>query len=133
MFGLSPWSAFWHASLPMARPALAAGVALAVMEALADFGAVAVFNYDTFTTAIYKAWQGLFSLSAAAQLSSLLLLFVAAALIAEQRLRGGRATTWAFGPGANRVTGSVAGAAGARAASRAWCCCWPLSCRWANC
>ena len=89
VFGLSPWKAFWHASLPMARPALAAGVALAVMEALADFGAVAVFNYDTFTTAIYKAWQGLFSLPAAAQLSSLLLLFVAAALIAEQRLRGG--------------------------------------------
>ena len=89
VFGLSPWRAFWHASLPMARPALAAGVALAVMEALADFGAVAVFNYDTFTTAIYKAWQGLFSLSAAAQLSSLLLLFVAAALMAEQRLRGG--------------------------------------------
>src|SRR3989344_4451797 len=88
VFGLSPWRAFWHASLPMARPALAAGVALAVMEALADFGAVAVFNYDTFTTAIYKAWQGLFSLSAAAQLSSLLLLFIAAALIAEQRLRG---------------------------------------------
>src|SRR3989344_4676103 len=88
VFGLSPWRAFWHASLPMARPALAAGVALAVMEALADFGAVAVFNYDTFTTAIYKAWQGLFSLSAAAQLSSLLLLFIAMVLLAEQRLRG---------------------------------------------
>ena len=88
VFGLRPWRAFWHASLPMARPALAAGVALAVMEALADFGAVAVFNYDTFTTAIYKAWQGLFSLSAAAQLSSLLLLFIAMVLLAEQRLRG---------------------------------------------
>jgi iron(III) transport system permease protein len=57
------------------------------MEALADFGAVAVFNYDTFTTAIYKAWLGLFNLPAAAQLASLLLLFVAAALILEQRLR----------------------------------------------
>ncbi len=89
VYGLTPWRAFWHASLPMARPALAAGTALAVMEALADFGAVAVFNYDTFTTAIYKAWQGLFSLPAAAQLASLLLLFVAAAIFAEQRLRGG--------------------------------------------
>jgi iron(III) transport system permease protein len=88
VYGLSPWAAFVRVALPMARPALAAGVALAVMEALADFGAVAVFNYDTFTTAIYKAWQGLFSLPAAAQLASLLLLFVAVGLAAEQRLRG---------------------------------------------
>ncbi|TAM47146.1 MAG: iron ABC transporter permease, partial [Gammaproteobacteria bacterium] len=98
VFGLSPWRAFWHASLPMARPALAAGTALAIMEALADFGAVAVFNYDTFTTAIYKAWQGLFSLPAAAQLSSLLLLFVAVALFAEQRLRGGARYDVSFKP-----------------------------------
>ncbi len=88
VYGLTPWAAFARVALPMARPALAAGVALALMETLADFGAVAVFNYDTFTTAIYKAWQGLFSLPAAAQLASLLLLFVALALIGEQRLRG---------------------------------------------
>ena len=88
VYGLTPWAAFVRVALPIARPALAAGVALALMEALADFGAVAVFNYDTFTTAIYKAWQGLFSLPAAAQLASLLLLFVALALIGEQRLRG---------------------------------------------
>ena len=88
VYGLTPWAAFVRVALPMARPALAAGVALALMEALADFGAVAVFNYDTFTTAIYKAWQGLFSLAAAAQLASLLLLFVALALIGEQRWRG---------------------------------------------
>lgn len=88
VLGLSPRDAFLHVALPMARPALAAGVALALMEALADFGAVAIFNYDTFTTAIYKAWLGLFSLPAAAQLASLLLLFVALALIGERQLRG---------------------------------------------
>lgn len=88
VYGLSARTAFAQVALPMARPALAAGVALALMEALADFGAVAVFNIDTFTTAIYKAWTGLFSLPAAAQLSSLLLLFVAAALLAERSLRG---------------------------------------------
>jgi iron(III) transport system permease protein len=87
VFGLSPRAAFLRVALPMARPAIAAGTALALMEALADFGAVAVFNYDTFTTAIYKAWLGLFNLPAAAQLASLLLLFVAAALVLEQRLR----------------------------------------------
>jgi iron(III) transport system permease protein len=88
VFGLTPWAAFFRVALPMARPAIAAGVALALMEALADFGAVAVFNYDTFTTAIYKSWLGLFSLEAAAQLASLLLLVVAVALVSEQRLRG---------------------------------------------
>jgi iron(III) transport system permease protein len=85
--GLDPWAAFFRVALPMARPAIAAGAALALMEALADFGAVAVFNYDTFTTAIYKSWLGLFNLPAAAQLASLLLLFVAVALFSEQRLR----------------------------------------------
>jgi len=88
VYGLSPFAAFFRVALPMARPAIAAGVALALMEALADFGAVAVFNYDTFTTAIYKAWQGLFSLSAAAQLATLLLLFVALTLFGEIYTRG---------------------------------------------
>lgn len=88
LLGVSPWGAFWRVGLPMARPAIVAGMALALMEALADFGAVSVFNFDTFTTAIYKSWFGFFSLQAAAQLASLLLLFVALALFAEQRMRG---------------------------------------------
>lgn len=88
LLGLSPWAAFLRVAVPMARPAIAAGVALALMETLADFGAVSIFNYDTFTTAIYKAWLGLFSLSAAAQLASLLLLFVAVALVTERAMRG---------------------------------------------
>lgn len=88
LLGESPWGSFWRVALPMARPAIAVGVSLALMETLADFGAVAVFNYDTFTTAIYKAWFGFFNLTAAAQLASLLLLFVALALYAEQKGRG---------------------------------------------
>ena len=88
ILGLSPLQAFMRVTLPMARPVIAAGVALALMEALADFGAVAVFNFDTFTTGIYKAWFDLGNLPAAAQLASLLLLFVAVALTVEQRMRG---------------------------------------------
>lgn len=88
VLGLSAWGAFRRVALPMARPAIAAGAALALMETLADFGAVTVFNYDTFTTAIYKAWFGLFNLAAAAQLASLLLLFAGLALYAERRARG---------------------------------------------
>jgi len=88
LLGLGPWGTFLRVALPAARPAIVAGVSLALMETLADFGAVSVFNYDTFTTAIYKAWFGLFSLPAAAQLASLLMLVVALALLGERRLRG---------------------------------------------
>jgi len=86
--GLNPWQAFFKVALPMARPAIAAGTALALMETLADFGAVSVFNYDTFTTAIYKAWYGFFNLQAAAQLASLLMLFSLLALLTERYFRG---------------------------------------------
>lgn len=86
--GVGPVKGFIKVALPMARPAIVAGMSLALMEALADFGAVSVFNYDTFTTAIYKSWFGFFNLQAAAQLASLLLLFVGLALVAEQKTRG---------------------------------------------
>lgn len=88
ILGAGPWRAFFKVSLPMARPAIAAGVALALMETLADFGAVSVFNYDTFTSAIYKAWYGFFNIDAAAQLASLLLLFALMALMTERATRG---------------------------------------------
>ena len=90
ILGHSPWQAFWRVALPMARPAIGAGAALAVMETLADFGAVSVFNYDTFTTAIYKTWYGFYSLQTATQLASMLLLFVLLALYAERRAQGSK-------------------------------------------
>ncbi|QKE64876.1 iron ABC transporter permease [Aquipseudomonas campi] len=88
VLGQSPWQAFWRVALPMARPAIGAGLALAIMETLADFGAVSVFNFDTFTTAIYKTWYSFYSLSSATQLASLLLLAVLLVLYGERRARG---------------------------------------------
>ena len=85
--GLSRRQGFFRVALPMARPWIAAGLMLALMETLADFGTMAIFNYDTFTTAIYKAWYSLFSLAAAAQLASILILFVLVAVVFEQRSR----------------------------------------------
>ena len=85
--GCSPVPGFFRVVLPMARPWIAGGATLVVMEALADFGAVSIFNYDTFTTAIYKAWFGFFSLAAAAQLSSLLVALVFLLILLEQHLR----------------------------------------------
>lgn len=92
--GHGPWPGFFRLAVPMARPWIVGGLALVVMETLADFGTVSVFNYDTFTTAIYKAWFGLFSLTAAAQLASVLIVIVFALLLLEQRWHvGGRYTT----------------------------------------
>lgn len=88
VLGLSPLAAFWRVALPMARPAIGAGLALAIMETLADFGTVSVFNFDTFTTAVYKTWYGFYSLSSATQLASLLLLFVMLVLLGERHSRG---------------------------------------------
>ena len=85
--GCSPTEGFFRVALPMARPWIAGGATLVLMEALADFGAVSIFNYDTFTTAIYKAWFGFFSLSAAAQLSTLLVALVFILILLEQHLR----------------------------------------------
>jgi iron(III) transport system permease protein len=86
--GLTRWQAFYQVALPMAQPWIAGGVLLVIMETCADFGTVAAFNYDTFTTAIYKTWYGLFSLPAASQLASILVLIIFALLMLEQFSRG---------------------------------------------
>ncbi|HYF43461.1 MAG TPA: ABC transporter permease subunit, partial [Ramlibacter sp.] len=72
-------------AIPLARPAVAAGVALALMETLADFGVSSYFGIQTFTTGIYKAWLAMDNRIAAAQLATVLLLVVAALLGLERR------------------------------------------------
>jgi iron(III) transport system permease protein len=74
--GLGPWRGFFRVSLPLARPAVAAGAALALMETLADYGTVSYFGVQTFTTGIYRAWFSLGDRIAAAQLAAALLGFV---------------------------------------------------------
>lgn len=82
-------------ALPLARPAVAAGVALALMETLADFGVASYFGIQTFSAGIYKAWLAMDNRVAAAQLAALLLLLVALLLglerRAQSRLRFGQA------------------------------------------
>jgi iron(III) transport system permease protein len=86
--GLGPWQRLWRVSLPMARPAIAAGVALALMETLADYGVVSYFAVQTFTTGIYRAWFSLSDRVAAAQLAMCLLGFVLLLLALERQSRG---------------------------------------------
>jgi iron(III) transport system permease protein len=86
--GARPFAVFWRVALPLARPSIAAGMMLSLMEALADFGTVAIFNYPTFTVAIYRVWFGLFDRTAATQLACLLLFFTWTLYGLERGLRG---------------------------------------------
>jgi iron(III) transport system permease protein len=83
--GNGPWRTFLTVALPLARPAIVAGLSLALMETLADYGTVQYFGVSTFTTGIFRTWFGLDNAAAAAQLSALLLGFVFV-LIAVERM-----------------------------------------------
>jgi iron(III) transport system permease protein len=86
--GLSPAACFLRISLPMARPAIAAGTALALMETLADFGTVSYFGVQTFTTGIFRAWLSMGEPLSAARLSLVLLAFVGVVVVVERAARG---------------------------------------------
>ncbi|HEX6249837.1 MAG TPA: iron ABC transporter permease [Gemmatimonadaceae bacterium] len=88
--GQTSLAGFWRLAMPLARPAIAAGMTLALMETLADFGTVSVFGYDTFTTAIYRVWFGMFDRTAAGQIALTLMGFAALLLILERTSRGRR-------------------------------------------
>jgi iron(III) transport system permease protein len=83
------WTSFLRVSLPLARSAIAGGLALALMEALSDFGTVDYFGVPTLTTGIYRTWFGMGERAAAAQLASCLLAFVLLVLWLERRSRRG--------------------------------------------
>jgi iron(III) transport system permease protein len=85
--GNGPWQTFWRVALPLARPAIAAGLSLALMETLADYGTVQYFGVQTFTTGIFRTWYGLGDPAGAAQLSALLLSFVLVLIALEHSSR----------------------------------------------
>ena len=87
--GCGSWRSFSRIALPLARPGIAAGLALALFETLNDFGTVQFFAVDTFTTGIYRTWLGLGEPAAAAQLGAILMLFAFALIILERWSRGG--------------------------------------------
>ncbi|AFL73351.1 ABC transporter permease [Thiocystis violascens] len=85
--GNGPWRTFFLIALPLARPAIAAGLSLALMETLADYGTVQYFGLQTFTTGIFRTWYGLGDPVGAAQLSALLLGFVLVLVTLERYSR----------------------------------------------
>ena len=86
--GCGPLRSFTHVALPLARPAIVAGLVLVSMETLADYGTVHYFGVPTFTTGIFRSWFGLGDVSAAAQLATMLMSFIALLIVFERLLRG---------------------------------------------
>ena len=92
--GVTASGAFWRVGLPLARPAIAAGAALAIMETLADYGAVKFLGVQTLTTGVVRAWSVFGAPGSAAQLSLFLMVAAVALLWLEDYARRG-----AKGPG----------------------------------
>ena len=90
---LSQRSLFWKIGLPLARPAIAAGLALVLMETISDFGTVEYFAIETLTLGIFNVWLGMNSLTAAAQISAFAFLFIIALLVLEKTARSRRRFT----------------------------------------
>jgi iron(III) transport system permease protein len=88
ILGHGPWRTFWRVGLPLARPAIAAGAALALLEALADFGTVQYYGVQTFTTAIYRTWFGMGDRVGAGQIAMILLAVAMVLVLIERHSRG---------------------------------------------
>ena len=97
--GLGPWQSFRRVALPMARPAIVAGISLALMEVLNDYGLVRYFGVDTFTTGIFNAWFAFGNLNAAIKLSVYLMVFVLALILLERYQRGNMRFDMGIGSG----------------------------------
>ncbi|HDL16860.1 MAG TPA: iron ABC transporter permease, partial [Rhizobiales bacterium] len=85
--GRTAWGSFWSVALPLARPALVAGVTLALMETLNDIGAVEFLGIQTLTVSIYSTWLERSSLPGAAQISSIMLMIVFLLIYIERSVR----------------------------------------------
>lgn len=90
LLGSNRTKTFFKVALPMARPAIVAGIALASMEVLNDFGTVKYFGVNTFTTGIFRAWFSMGDSSTAIYLAAILMIFVFAILYLESLHRGNR-------------------------------------------
>ncbi|QDH34188.1 iron ABC transporter permease [Porphyrobacter sp. YT40] len=88
--GAAPARAFWQVALPAARPAIAGGLALVLMEVLADFGVAEYFAIPTFSTGIFRSWLAMGDKQAALKLSAVMLIFVIALIAWEAQSRRGR-------------------------------------------
>lgn len=119
--GKSPFIAFFRVALPAARPAVAGGLALVLMETLADFGVVDYFSIPTFSTGIFRTWISMGEKEAAMKLASVMLLFVIALVAFESLSRRGR-----FDSGTNHGKMTPMTLTGSKASLAAFVCALPV-------
>ncbi len=86
--GYSRLQSFFRLAIPLARPSIAAGVTLALMEALTDFATVRFFNFPTLSDGIIRVWHGMMDLRAATELAGVLVLFALVVILFERWVRG---------------------------------------------
>ena len=91
--GASPARAFWRVALPAARPAIIGGLALVLMEVLADFGVAQYFAIPTFSTGIFRSWLAMGDKQAALKLAAFMLVFVVVLIAIEANTRAGRSAS----------------------------------------
>ena len=85
--GRGPWRSFYTVALPLARPAIMIGLFLVLMETLNDYGTVDFFAVNTFSLGIFDVWMNMNNVSGAAQLATVLLIFVAFLVMGERYAR----------------------------------------------
>ncbi|MDO5705044.1 MAG: iron ABC transporter permease [Paracoccus sp. (in: a-proteobacteria)] len=85
--GTGPWALFWRVGLPLARPAIAAGATIAMMESVADYGVVSYFGVQTLNTGIFATWLEAQNAGGAAQIASVMLIVIAALVVWERIAR----------------------------------------------
>lgn len=117
--GCGVWGSVFRVALPLLRPAVAVGVALALMETAADFGTVSFFAVNVFTTGIYKAWLTMYDAPAAARLACMLLVFVLALILLERWSR--RRLRFQHTTGRYRSLATLPLRRGAAVLAIAWC------------
>lgn len=109
--GAGPWGRFWRVGLPLARPAIAAGVAIVMMETVNDFGTVDYFAVQTLTTGIFSVWLQGGNLGGAAQIATCVLVLIVVLVTLEKASRR-RAKFFGSARGQRPVSATVAGRRG---------------------
>ncbi|MDB4896493.1 MAG: transporter permease, partial [Firmicutes bacterium] len=90
VLGRGPWAIFFHVILPLARPAIVAGLTLVAFEVLSDYGVTSYYGVATISTAIFQTWFGMYDVESAIRLAALLMVGVVSLLLVERIVRGNR-------------------------------------------
>ncbi|HWI64618.1 MAG TPA: iron ABC transporter permease [Symbiobacteriaceae bacterium] len=90
LLGRGQWAIFCRVALPLARPAIAGGLALVIFEVLSDYGVTSYYGVHTISTAIFQTWFGMYDVDSAIRLAAYLMLGTVGLMLAERTARRNR-------------------------------------------